>query len=163
METMSISRHASWKVWGTVTRAALIAASVAIFSGTASAAVQQTLTSNHVGAYFGTAPQVDSSGNVWTLMDSGDTTYLMKFQPDGSILKSVPMPNPFVHNGCHLLVDSSNNVYLDTWEDDRPVATIVIVRKFELRRDPLVGAPQLHNRRAQHQRARTGRADGPGQ
>ena len=121
------SSHGSWKF----TKVALIAAGLlAIASGTASATLQENLGSFHLGFDLGVAPQLDSSGNLLTLMDIGDSTYLEKFSPDGNTVWAVLMPQPFLHSGCHLLVDGSDNVYVNTWEDVRTTPTIVIVTKF---------------------------------
>src|SRR4051812_4287438 len=99
---MSRLRQGSGYGGGRFGRAALVAACVvASTSGTASAAVQQDLRSFHLGFKLGVAPQLDSSGNLLTLMDFGDGTHLVKFNPAGGTVWSVLLPQPFLNSGCH--------------------------------------------------------------
>jgi hypothetical protein len=114
-----------------MTTALVAAGLVAGAAGTASAAVQQDLHSFHLGFNLGVAPVLDSAGNLLTLMEFDDGTHLNKFNPDGGTVWSVLMPQPFLHSNCHLLVDGSNNVYVNTWDDVRLSGpTIVIVTKL---------------------------------
>jgi hypothetical protein len=80
-------------------------------------------------AFSRTAPQLDHSGNVIFLevADGSDGVDLVKFDPMGSVIWTVPLSLSFT--GFHMIVDGSNNVYVDNFNGSSIGNSYLVVTK----------------------------------
>ncbi|MEO8903388.1 MAG: RICIN domain-containing protein [Polyangiaceae bacterium] len=122
---------------------------LAAFSAPARAAIQQDLYSYHLGFNFGVEPQVDHHANLLTLIDISDVTHLVKFGPNANTtIWDVVMPGTgsevLLNNGCHILIDANDNVYVNSFFDDRLVRGAVVVTKINSNGTIAWGGPKVY-------------------
>lgn len=101
----------------------LLMVASAFLSAPAWGAVDQSLFDWHMQFHLGVTPQVDHHGNLLTLMDFSDGPHLLKMDPNGNTVWDVLMPGittpwgteGFLNSGCHIAIDASDNVYVDSF------------------------------------------------
>lgn len=116
-------------------RTMLLAIGFALAASKASAAVQQDLFGFHIGMDGSSnlatgAPQVDRAGNLISLFDFDGQTHLLKISPNGITTIWDVTLSSIIRIGTHIVLDANDNVYVNSFIDDRSQPCQVVVTKI---------------------------------